>query len=300
MSILRYAGPGGPQLGVLLDGGVAPLDLDLGPLEGVEALFAAGDLGVRVARAQERAERLPLDALVLLAPIPRPSKIVAIGLNYADHVAESGLPMPEVPPVFAKFSNSVVGPGEAILRPRVSVDLDYEGELGIVIGRECRYVPRERAHEVVGGYTIVNDVSVRDVQLQTQHWSLGKSFDTHCPMGPWVTLADDLDPSDLRLRTWINDELRQDSSTKELVFGVAELIERLSAVCTLYPGDVIATGTPGGVGGAMSPPNYLVPGDEVRIEIEGLGVLVNPVEAEPADLGRIGEEVLAFEGEASR
>jgi 2-keto-4-pentenoate hydratase/2-oxohepta-3-ene-1,7-dioic acid hydratase in catechol pathway len=208
--------------------------------------------------------------------------------------------VPSVPAVFTKFTNSVTGNGEPIYVPRQSNAVDYEGELGVVIGRTCRHVPASRANEVIGGYTIVNDVSVRDIQLQTQHWSLGKSFDSHCPIGPWVALEAEIDGDDLSLRTFVNGSLRQESNTRELVFGPAELIAHLSSVCTLYPGDIIATGTPGGVGGAMSPPSYLVAGDEVRISIDGLGTLVNPVVDEPADLARIGDERLAISSASER
>jgi 2-keto-4-pentenoate hydratase/2-oxohepta-3-ene-1,7-dioic acid hydratase in catechol pathway len=243
--------------------------------------------------ARRHGTRLPLEALKILTPVPRPSKIIAVGLNYADHIAESKVETPVVPAVFTKFTNSVTGPGDPIHIPRQSSAVDYEGELGLVVGRTCRHVPASRANEVIGGYTIVNDVSVRDIQLQTQHWSLGKSFDSHCPIGPWVALEDEIDSDDLGLRTWVNDSLRQDSNTRELVFAPAELIAHLSSVCTLYPGDIIATGTPGGVGGAMTPPSYLAAGDEVRISIDGLGTLVSPVVDEPADLARIGDEPLA-------
>jgi 2-keto-4-pentenoate hydratase/2-oxohepta-3-ene-1,7-dioic acid hydratase in catechol pathway len=296
MPLLRFAGALGPQLGVVLGDEVAPLDIALDPLQGVEVVLdgAPGDVEFVVSDARRHSTRVPLEAVQILSPVPRPSKIIAIGLNYADHIAESKVETPVVPAVFTKFTNSVTGLGDPIHIPRQSNTVDYEGELGVVIGRTCRHVPATRAHEVIGGYTIVNDVSVRDIQLQTQHWSLGKSFDSHCPVGPWIALEHEVDSDDLSLRTWVNDSLRQDSSTRELVFGPAELIAHLSSVCTLYPGDIIATGTPGGVGGAMSPPSYLAAGDEVRISIEGLGTLVNPVVEEPADLARIGDERLAI------
>jgi 2-keto-4-pentenoate hydratase/2-oxohepta-3-ene-1,7-dioic acid hydratase in catechol pathway len=166
--------------------------------------------------------------------------------------------------------------------PRVSSALDYEGELGFVIGRRCRHVPRERAHEAIAGYLVVNDVTVRDWQLRIPTWTMGKSFDTHGPLGPWLTTADELgDPHGLRLRTWVNDELRQDSVTKHLIFDCFALVEHLSTAFTLEPGDVVSTGTPSGVGMAMKPPRLLKVGDRVRVEIEGLGALDNPVIAEP-------------------
>src|SRR5581483_3765327 len=228
--------------------------------------------------------KLDLEAVRLTAPVPRPPKFLAIGLNYAAHVAESGMKKPEVQLWFNKQSTCVVGPGDAIHIPRASSMIDYEGELGFVIGRRCRHVPAEKASEVILGYTIINDVSTRDWQFASQTMTMGKSFDTHGPMGPWIVTADELgDPHALRLRTWVNDELRQDAKTDDLIFDCYQQVEHLSTAFTLEPGDVVATGTPAGVGMAMKPPAFLVPGDTVRIEIEGIGVLENPVVAEPAD-----------------
>ena len=211
----------------------------------------------------------------------RPPKFLAIGLNYADHVAEAGLETPKLMTVFNKQSTCVTGPNDPVHLPRVSSALDYEGELGFVIGRRCRHVPKARAHEVIAGYLVVNDVSVRDWQLRIPTWTMGKSFDTHGPLGPWITTPDEIDPSGLRLRTWVNGELRQDSNTKQLIFDCAAIVEHLSTAFTLEPGDVIATGTPGGVGIAMKPPKLLKVGDVVRVEIDGLGTLENTVVAEP-------------------
>jgi 2-keto-4-pentenoate hydratase/2-oxohepta-3-ene-1,7-dioic acid hydratase in catechol pathway len=247
------------------------------------ALLAAGPAAL--ARAQSAAAnapgRLPLASVRLAAPILRPPKFLAIGLNYADHVAEAGLEPPQLPTAFNKQSTCVTGPRDPVHLPRVSSALDYEGELGFVIGRRCRHVPRSRAHEVIAGYLVVNDVTVRDWQLRVPTWTMGKSFDTHGPLGPWLTTADEIDPSGLRLRTWVNGELRQDSSTKHLIFDCAALVEHLSTAFTLEPGDVVATGTPGGVGIAMKPPRLLQLGDVVRVEIEGLGELENTVVGEP-------------------
>jgi 2-keto-4-pentenoate hydratase/2-oxohepta-3-ene-1,7-dioic acid hydratase in catechol pathway len=214
-----------------------------------------------------------------LDPVPRPPKFFAIGLNYADHARESGLALPDFPIVFTKAPTCVIGHGEDIVRPRVSTQLDYEGELAFVIGERCRHVARGDAAGVIAGYTIVNDVSVRDWQMRTSQWNLGKSFDTHGPMGPW--LVDDVDPHALDIRTWVNGELRQESNTRELIFDCFALVEVLSTVCTLEPGDLVATGTPAGVGMAMDPPRWLAAGDVVRIEIEGLGALENRVVDEP-------------------
>jgi 2-keto-4-pentenoate hydratase/2-oxohepta-3-ene-1,7-dioic acid hydratase in catechol pathway len=248
------------------------------------ALLAAGPAAL--ARAKSAAatarERLPLASVALAAPILRPPKFLAIGLNYADHVAEAGLEAPKLPTVFNKQSTCVVGPTADVHLPRASSALDYEGELGFAIGRRCRHVPRARAHEVIAGYLVVNDVSVRDWQLRIPTWTMGKSFDTHGPLGPWLTTADEIDPSGLRLRTWVNGEPRQDSNTKNLIFDCAAIVEHLSTAFTLEPGDVVATGTPGGVGIAMKPPRLLKVGDVMRVEIEGLGALENAVVAEPA------------------
>jgi 2-keto-4-pentenoate hydratase/2-oxohepta-3-ene-1,7-dioic acid hydratase in catechol pathway len=247
------------------------------------ALLAAGPAALERARtaAAKAAVRLPLASVRLAAPILRPPKLLAIGLNYADHVAESGLEPPKLPTVFNKQSTCVTGPHDPVHLPRVSSALDYEGELGLVIGRRCRHVPKSRAHEVIAGYLVVNDVTVRDWQLRVPTWTMGKSFDTHGPLGPWLTTADEIDPCGLRLRTWVNGELRQDSTTKQLIFDCAALVEHLSTAFTLEPGDVVATGTPGGVGIAMKPPRLLQAGDVVRVEIEGLGMLENPVVPEP-------------------
>ncbi len=226
---------------------------------------------------------LPLAQVQLQAPIPRPGKFIGVGLNYADHIAETGLDTPDFPTLFNKQSTCVIGPEQAIHRPHVSDKLDYEGELALVIGKRCRHVSAADAPKVIAGYTIVNDVSVRDWQIKAPTWTLGKSFDTHGPMGPWLVTADAIDPHRLDLKTWVNDELRQHSNTANLIFDCYQLVATLSTVCTLEPGDVIATGTCGGVGVKMYPRGYLKPGDRVCIEIEGIGRLSNPVIAEPLD-----------------
>jgi 2-keto-4-pentenoate hydratase/2-oxohepta-3-ene-1,7-dioic acid hydratase in catechol pathway len=300
MPLIRYTSTTGPKLGLKINEEVAPLDVDLREGEGAERVLALPQplRGELLHRARVGGERISFAGLRLLTPVPRPSKIFGIGLNYADHIAESRVAAPEVPAVFAKFPNAVCGPGEPILRPRVSDALDYEGELCVVIGRKARYVPAEHAHAVIGGYTILNDVTVRDWQLRTQHWSIGKSFDTHAPTGPWVALSEELDASELDIRTWVNGELRQASNTRQLVFDPHDLVSYLSQACSLYPGDLIATGTPGGVGGAMDPPQYLVAGDEVRIEIDGLGALVNPVAEEPPGLAFLAAQPVSAEATA--
>ena len=247
------------------------------------ALLALGPEALDVVRAAD-GPRLALSAVTLTAPVPRPPKFLAIGLNYAAHVAESGTPKPDVQLWFNKQSSCVIGPGEAIHIPRASSMVDYEGELGFVIGRRCRHVPVARAAEVIAGYTVVDDVSVRDWQFRSPTMTMGKSFDTHGPIGPWLVTADEIgDPHALRLQTWVNGELRQDAKTDDLIFDCYEQVEHLSTAFTLEPGDVIATGTPAGVGIAMKPPQLLRAGDVVRIEIEGVGVLENPVIDEPSD-----------------
>lgn len=255
------------------------------PIDVADLLVAGAD-GLAAARRaiDTKAPRRALAEVQLAAPIRRPPKFLAIGLNYADHVAESGQDAPALPVFFNKQSTCIAGPYDPIHLPRVSPLLDYEGELGFVISRRCRHVPRDRAHEVIAGYLVVNDVSVRDWQLRVPTWTMGKSFDTHGPIGPWLVTPDELgDPHALELRTWVNGELRQHSNTRNLIFDCFAQVEHLSTAFTLEPGDIISTGTPGGVGGALKPPRFLAAGDRVRIEIEGIGAIDNPVIAEPAD-----------------
>jgi 2-keto-4-pentenoate hydratase/2-oxohepta-3-ene-1,7-dioic acid hydratase in catechol pathway len=225
------------------------------------------------------AGRLDRSTVTFAAPIPAPQKFFAIGLNYADHVAESGAPTPEFPTVFAKMSSCVNGPYDDVWKPSISDQLDYEGELGIVIGKRCKHVSESHAADVIAGFVVMNDVSVRDYQLRSQQWVLGKSFDTHGVVGPWIVTPDEIDPHRLDIRTLVNDEVRQQSNTKELIFDCYNLVALLSSACTLEPGDLIATGTPGGVGAATT--SWLVPGDVVRVEIEGIGAIENHIVAEP-------------------
>ncbi|HEY5251093.1 MAG TPA: fumarylacetoacetate hydrolase family protein [Acidimicrobiales bacterium] len=224
------------------------------------------------------ARRIPLGGAALLAPVPRPPKVMGIGMNYGAHVAEMGRERPENQVWFNKQRTCVVGPDAAIEIPKASAQVDYEGELAFVIGRRCRHVPAAEAASVVAGFSIMNDVSVRDWQWRTPTWTLGKSFDTHGPFGPWLVTPDEIaDPHRLRIRTWVNEELRQDASTDDMIFSCWEMVEELSTVFTLEVGDVISTGTPAGVGGSFDPPKWLVAGDTVRIEVEGIGILENPV-----------------------
>jgi 2-keto-4-pentenoate hydratase/2-oxohepta-3-ene-1,7-dioic acid hydratase in catechol pathway len=262
-------------------GAVAP---DL-PVE-MKAFLAAGApaLAQAAATAATGKGRLPLAKVALCAPVQEPQKFLGVGLNYAGHIGETGMQRPEFPTFFNKQSSCVAAPGADIELPPGGRYTDYEGELALVIGRRCRRVPKDRAREVIAGYTIVNDVSVRDWQRRAPTMTLGKSWDTHGPMGPWLVTTEELvDPHILELRTWVNGDLRQSASTKQLLFDCFDLIETLSTVCTLLPGDVISTGTPAGVGAAMTPPCFLEPGDVVRIEISGIGVLENRVVAAPSD-----------------
>ena len=233
----------------------------------------------------EQAEGLMRDGVVymrsevaLKAPVPRPGKLILLGLNYRDHAEETGQQIPEVPTLFAKYNNSVVGPGAAIIIPRATEQIDYEAEFAFVIGRRGHRVPRERALDYVAGYTIINDVSARDYQFVTSQWLVGKTFDTHCPMGPALVLKDEIpDPHALDLSLSIAGEVLQRSNTRQLIFKIPETVEYLSQVMTLDPGDVISTGTPAGVGFTRKPPRWLRPGETVRVEIAGLGALENPV-----------------------
>lgn len=219
-----------------------------------------------------------LGAIKLLAPIPRPPKFICVGLNYRDHARETGLEIPTIPTIFSKFSNVVIGPGAPIVLPKNSTRPDYEAEFAFVIGRGGRHIPAARAMDHVFGYTIVNDVSARDFQMATSQWLMGKTFDTFAPMGPWIVTRDEIaNPHALDVTLEIGGEVLQNSNTRELVFGVPALVEYISSVVTLEPGDIVATGTPAGVGFARKPPRYLRSGEEVVIRIQGIGELRNPV-----------------------
>jgi 2-keto-4-pentenoate hydratase/2-oxohepta-3-ene-1,7-dioic acid hydratase in catechol pathway len=285
MKVARYEYEGREGFGVVR--GDVVIDVTGKPelAGGIAGLLAAGTRGLAAVHdAASRGRRLSLDEVRLLAPIPRPPKFLAIGLNYADHVAEAGLETPAFPVFFNKQTTCVTGPGDAIHRPRVSSLLDYEGELGVVIGRRCRHVPAARAREVIGGYLVVNDVTVRDWQFKSPTMTLGKSFDTHGPTGPWVVTADEIaDPQDLRIRTRVNGELVQDASTAGMIFDCAQQIETLSTAFTLEPGDIISTGTPAGVGIVRKPMLLLKAGDRVSVEVSGVGTIENPVVDEPDD-----------------
>jgi 2-keto-4-pentenoate hydratase/2-oxohepta-3-ene-1,7-dioic acid hydratase in catechol pathway len=221
------------------------------------------------------------DDLTLLAPIPRPNKLICVGLNYRDHAIESNMEIPKVPTIFNKFATSVIGPGENIVLPKNSEKPDYEAEMAFVIGKGGRHIPAENWQDHVFGYTIVNDVSARDFQMATTQWLMGKTFDTFAPMGPAIVTADEIsDPHALDIKMIINGQTLQSSNTKELIFRIPDLIAFLSSVFTLEPGDIVSTGTPSGVGFSHKPPRWLRDGDECVVSVTGIGELRNPVIAE--------------------
>jgi 2-keto-4-pentenoate hydratase/2-oxohepta-3-ene-1,7-dioic acid hydratase in catechol pathway len=285
MRLVTFMLPGGaPQPGVVVENRVYGL---------IPAGFAsmlgvvAGGWVARASiesylKAVPPAAALDLDRVVLLAPIPRPPKVICVGLNYRDHAAEARMEIPEVPTIFSKFPSAITGPGAPVILPRNSVKPDYEAELAVVIGQGGRHIPGEFWRRHVYGYTCLNDVSARDFQMATSQWLMGKTFDTFAPMGPWIVTADEVaDAHALDISMEINGEVLQQSNTRHLIFGIPRLIEYLSSVFTIEPGDVISTGTPAGVGFARKPPRWLKPGDEMVVKIAGVGELRNPVVAEP-------------------
>jgi 2-keto-4-pentenoate hydratase/2-oxohepta-3-ene-1,7-dioic acid hydratase in catechol pathway len=217
----------------------------------------------------------------LLAPLPKPPKIICIGLNYRDHALEAKMEIPKIPVIFSKFGNTITNPGDPIVLPRNSEKPDYEAEFAFVIGRGGRHIPAGRWRDHVYGYMCLNDVSARDFQMATSQWLIGKTFDTFAPCGPWIVTADEIaDPHNLDIKLTLNGEVMQNSNTRNLIFGLPELIAHLSSVMTLEPGDIVSTGTPAGVGFSYKPPRWLRPGDTCVVEIAGIGRLENPVVAE--------------------
>lgn len=288
MRFATFVRSGRRRVGIVSQGGttIQPLELsseqeNVGVLSVITLLAQGGSL-----ESTQPAE--PLGRHLLEAPLPRPLRsLFCVGRNYRTHARElsqsvfkgNDAETEHWPIVFTKLPQCVVGPGDTVCLPHgVSQQIDYEAELAVVIGRGGRNIARSDAMSHVFGYTIVNDVTARDVQMRHQQWDLGKSFDTFCPMGPWIVTADELDGARARLQCWVNGELRQAASTEELIFDIPTLIETCSRGVTLYPGDVIATGTPSGVGMGMAPPRYLQPGDEVRICIDGIGEISNRFE----------------------
>jgi acylpyruvate hydrolase len=265
--------PPGTRLGLVTDDGIRDLTMATGARDVGELLTSGGSV-----EEADGGELLDPDTITVRAPIARPGKTICVGLNYHDHCREQGIEPPPYPPLFAKFANAIASPGDAILRPRVTEQLDLECELAVVIGRRASRVGRDEALDHVFGYTILNDVTMRDLQREDRRWLRAKGSDGFAPIGPVVVTADELgDPGTLRLRSVVNDETWQDSSTAEMVFDVATIIAFASRTITLEPGDVIATGTPAGVGHFQRPPRYLHHGDRLRCEIEGIGVLENSI-----------------------
>jgi 2-keto-4-pentenoate hydratase/2-oxohepta-3-ene-1,7-dioic acid hydratase in catechol pathway len=275
----------GPHTGLVVGDEIVDLtDPAVGLPTTMVALLALGD-DARPALERApgtRARRFPLAGAGIVAPVPVPPSYVAIARNYDAHVRELGHERPEYQTWFSKQPTCVIGPGVPICVPLVSSTVDYEGELGMVVGRRCRHVPAERALEVVAGFTVVNDVSVRDWQWRSPTMMMGKGFDTHGPTGPWIVTTDEVgDPQDLVVRTTVNGQVRQDGSTADMIFTCAQMIEHLSTAFTLEPGLLIATGTPAGVAAGQDPPPWLRAGDVVTVTVEGVGELTNPVVDEP-------------------
>jgi 2-keto-4-pentenoate hydratase/2-oxohepta-3-ene-1,7-dioic acid hydratase in catechol pathway len=277
MKLATFDAGAGPQLGAVEGERITPLGEGLpGEMTALIAAWPTVEGEVR-RRAAAGAGALALDSVRLLAPIRRPGKIMAIGLNYADHIAESNLGTPEYQVWFSKAPTSANGPYDPIQVPKVSQALDYEAELVAVIGQGGRHIGKAGAPSAVFGYCCGNDATERAWQHRTPQWVVGKSFDSHAPFGPWITTADEVpDPHALDIRCLVNGEVRQASNTRHLVFDLWDQIDHLSQAMTLEPGDLIFTGTPGGIGAAMKPMRFLKDGDRVRVEIEGLGALDNP------------------------
>ncbi|HEY1500914.1 MAG TPA: fumarylacetoacetate hydrolase family protein [Acidobacteriaceae bacterium] len=267
---------GAPRPGLLLDDAI----LDLTPLGVPDTVscIAVGMTALRQALEMPNASLIARDGVRLRAPIPHPQRIFCVGLNYRDHAIESKMEMPKVPTIFLKLPSAVIGPEEPVRIPSLTKQPDYEVEFAVVIGKQGRNIAKENWREYVFGYTILNDVSARDVQLATSQWTLGKSFDTFCPIGPAIVTDDEIDdPHSLNIQLSIGGEVLQHSNTRELIFKAPELIAYISSITALEPGDIISTGTPAGVGLGRTPQRWLQPGETMVAEVEGLGQLINPV-----------------------
>jgi 2-keto-4-pentenoate hydratase/2-oxohepta-3-ene-1,7-dioic acid hydratase in catechol pathway len=293
MKLARFAYAGRTSLGIITEEGVIDLHESEPRLpDTLRAFLAAGETLLAVVHriAMTSKSRIAADHVRLLAPIQDPQKFLGLGFSYRAHVNELRMQrkdaqIPDNQVWFNKQVSCIVGPTDEIRKPAISEQLDYEGEMAIVIGTRCRHVKARDAQRVIAGFMVCNDVSVRDWQKRAPTATLGKSFDTHGPTGPWLTLVDEVfDAEALRLRTWVNGEIRQDSSTSDFIYSIGEMIEELTTVCTLEPGDILATGTPGGTGATHVPPRYLKVGDSVRIEIEQLGVIENQVVEDSTEL----------------
>ena len=283
MKLVNFLFKGEKNVGALLDDGVCSFKSisDQYSISMLEFIEQIDELSPEVSKfIDSNPEVIPLSEIDFLPVIERPGKVLAVGLNYKDHAKETGMDLPEVPMIFTKQSTSVLGHQGEIHKPKVSDAVDYEGEMAFVIGKKCRHVSKEDALDVIAGVTICNDVSVRDWQIASPTFTMGKSFDTHCPIGPYIVTMDEIsDIHNLKIKTYVNDELRQDSCTDQLIFDCFDLIEHITKAFTLEPGDIIATGTSSGVGVVLG--KYLVPNDVVRIELENVGTLENKVILEP-------------------
>lgn len=282
MKLLMFERPGGPpEAGVLASDGSGIIPLFGAGFTCLYSIIQGGGAALDKVRAfaATAKPRVPEAEVRILAPIHRPPKFICIGLNYRDHAIESGMAIPEIPTVFNKFPSAVIGPGDEIVLPKMSETPDYEAEFAFIIGKTGKHINGENWRDYIFGYTNVNDVSARDIQLKgTTQWLMGKTFDTFAPMGPYIVTADEIaDPHNLNVKLTLNGEVLQNSSTKELIFNIPQLLEYLSQVFTLEPGDVVSTGTPPGVGFARKPQVLLKPGDHCIVEVEGLGQLHNPV-----------------------
>ena len=283
MKLVNFLFKGERNVGALLEDGVFSFKSisDKYPISMLEFIEQIDELSPEVSKfINSNPEVIPLSEIEFLPVIERPGKVLAVGLNYKDHAKETGMDLPKVPMIFTKQSTSVLGHQGEIHKPKVSDAVDYEGEMAFVIGKKCRHVSKEDALDVIAGVTICNDVSVRDWQIASPTFTMGKSFDTHCPIGPYIVTMDEIsDIHNLKIKTYVNDELRQDSCTDQLIFDCFDLIEHITKAFTLEPGDIIATGTSSGVGVVLG--KYLVPNDVVRIELENVGTLENKVVLEP-------------------
>jgi 2-keto-4-pentenoate hydratase/2-oxohepta-3-ene-1,7-dioic acid hydratase in catechol pathway len=286
MKIVRYVEKNESKLGAVKGDGIVDLTRRFPSLSDntIELIQQWRDLKSNFEKViSETTPDTALANVHLLAPVARPGKVMAIGLNYADHIRETSQKMPTHQIWFTKAVTSINGPSDPVELPIASAQVDYEAELVVIVGKRCKHVPKESAADVVFGYCAGNDVSVRDWQMQTTQWVLGKSFDTHAPIGPWIVTADEIgDPHTMDIRCFVNGDMRQNSNTENLVFNVYEQIAHLSRVMTLEPGDIIFTGTPGGVGLAMRPPQWLKTGDKVRVEIDRIGSIEAEMQPERA------------------
>lgn len=292
MKLATFRHGGRQKLGIVEGDAVYDASHDVGGPQDMASLLEAGAKGLScLAAVKATLPRIPLAEVTLCAPVPRPRKFLGIGLNYHGHRNELAERGAQLPPLgtqmwFNKQVTCVGGPADPIHMPLVSTALDYEGEIACVIGRRCRHVPAEDAVLAIAGYMVANDVSVRDWQAASPTGTLGKSFDTHGPCGPWLTTADEItDPHDLRLRTLVDGEVRQEGHTGDMIVSLGEMIAHLSKAFTLEPGDILLTGTPSGVGQGYDPPRFLQVGQTVRVEIEGLGAIENVVVPEPSRSG---------------